>query len=147
MSGVNYPTRSPIAVAKTIAPLIQGKTVCDLGCGHGEMLSAFSAMEAKHVIGLEHDPELCVVARQKGFEVIEGNILEMAIPEADVYYDWTPLPTALKVIDRISSGIIIVGNFPHANGKLDIYNGIRLNIHFNEREKDEIFQITIIDKR
>lgn len=141
------PSISPNAVITTIGPIIFNKVVCDLGCGSGEFMQGLQNAGAKKVIGVERLKELCDKASNKGFDVINDDIVTMELPFADIYYDWTPLPSALDVIDKIKDAIVIVGNMPHINNELDKYEGIRLNIKHDERNIEEIFQITIIDKR
>lgn len=137
----------PLAI-EILSPIFNGKTVCDVGCGGGAIMELFMKYGAKKCIGIEQRPELVQQARVKGFEVMEGDINSIELPHADIYYNWTPLPTFLNVVDRIQEGIIICGYMPWANKDLEKYNGIRIIVPgFASSEKDaSVFELTIIDK-
>lgn len=117
---------TPLLAIEILSPIFKDKTVCDLGCGGGAILEAFLKYGAKTCIGIEHNPALVQEARTKGFNVIEGDINSLELPKVDVYYNWTPLPTFMNVIEKVEKGILICGYMPHMNKSLEKYNGIRL---------------------
>lgn len=84
------PHRSPMAVSEAIKDLLQDKVVCELGCAEGDNL-AFMGRYAKRVLGVEMKRNRYKHAKQRGFEVVVGNYLEIDIPDADVYYYWPNL--------------------------------------------------------
>lgn len=80
--------QTPPEVADLIKDIIQGKTVCDVGCGGGSFMVAL-AQYAKQVKGVEEEKELADIAGDKGFEVWSENAFSFPLPEADVYYLWS----------------------------------------------------------
>ena len=143
----NEPRRTlPLAI-EILAPIYKDKIVCELGCGTGSTMELFINYGAKKCIGIEILSELVEIARKKKLMVIEGDVCSIKIPKADEYYNWTPLPTATYVINRIKKGIIICGHMPHLNEELDKYGGVRINVPCEETEWDSTnFEITIIKK-
>lgn len=103
---------SPVIVAEIVKEIIKGKKVCDIGCRKGFLLSAF-AKYASEVVGIEKDENFCQICRNKGLNVINGDVFEMEIPEADVYYFWFGEEHALRVIKKLreqnKTGLVIRG--------------------------------------
>lgn len=142
---LSYPNRSPIILAKVLEPLISGKSVCDLGCGHGDLLLAFMEVGAKYVVGIERDLVKGDIAISRKLNVIIGDVMEVRIPEVDIYYNWLNLPTALDVIQKIKSGLIIYGDyrdFPNIDNKI---GGYKIQIPSMEGDYS-LFQIHITKK-
>lgn len=108
---MRLPGHSPLAVADSVKDLITGKTVCDVGCGQGELMEEF-AKYAKKVIGMEEVPEVAQIARNKGLTVIETNTFFDRLPEADVYYIWTKdtMGVYLKALYEGTKGTFIMGD-------------------------------------
>ena len=61
------------------------------------------------------------IAKSKGLDIVNDDISKMEIPEADIYYDWTPIPAILDGLEKIKSGTVIVGHAPHLNKTLEKY--------------------------
>ena len=51
------------------------RRVLDLGCGSGELLERLRPL-MEHVVGLELSESRCRAARQRGVEVLQGDLLE-----------------------------------------------------------------------
>lgn len=108
-----YPYRSPLIVAEVVKDLIQDKTVCDVGCGEGDVLMAMKPY-AKSVVGFERKPERYQQAIDRGLDVVVGDWDEVPLPDVQVYYSWGPTPDSNVVIanlvfDRPSFEMVIVG--------------------------------------
>lgn len=108
---MKLPGHSPLAVAEVVKDLIVDRTVCDIGCGQGELMEAF-AQYASSVIGLEEVSEVVQIARAKGLEVIETNSFFDKLPQADVYYLWTKdcMGIYLKALYEGTKGTFIFGD-------------------------------------
>ncbi|HEX3649093.1 MAG TPA: GNAT family N-acetyltransferase [Pseudonocardiaceae bacterium] len=61
----------------------RGATIVDLGCGTGFWLPRY-ATDAGHVIGVEPDPELRTLARQRHDDVRAGSAEHLPLPDASV---------------------------------------------------------------
>ena len=81
-----WPLRSPLDVYKAISPYTQGKRVCDLGCGKGDILAYLKANGyCSEIFGIE----LLANRLPEGRPYVkQGNYLTAPIPEADVYLLW-----------------------------------------------------------
>ena len=80
--------QTPAEVADLIQDIIQGKKVCDVGCGGGSFMVALSQY-AGEVIGIEENREWARVAADKGFDIMVANTFFYPLPEAEVYYLWS----------------------------------------------------------
>ena len=78
---------SPLIIAEMTKEIIKGKKICDLGCRKGFLLSAFKKY-AGEVVGVEKEKIFYKICKKKGLNVINGDIFEIKIPDADVYYFW-----------------------------------------------------------
>lgn len=105
------PGHSPLAIAELVKDIITDKVVCDIGCGHGELLVEFKKY-AKDVIGLEWDSDVAESAREKGVNVITTDSFYDKLPTADVYYIWTrdSMGVILKAIHEGTKGTFIIGH-------------------------------------
>ena len=97
---------APLTFSDKIKDIIKDKLFCDLGCGEGDFALCCKRFASK-VIGVEMDPDRAEIARMKGLDVIEGNLLSMDLPDADVYYIWIGYKTGI-VYDRIPSGKTVI---------------------------------------
>ncbi|MBX6751437.1 MAG: class I SAM-dependent methyltransferase [Micromonosporaceae bacterium] len=79
----------PPALAETIVADLPGRRLLDVGIGTGLSALPFRALGA-HVVGVEPDPRMAELARQRGFEV-----------EVARFEDWDP---AGRVFDAVISG-------------------------------------------
>jgi SAM-dependent methyltransferase len=98
--------RTPLTLSDKIKDLIAGKVFCDLGCGEGDFALCCKRY-AKQVIGVEFDPDRAEIARMKGVDVIEGDLLTIPLPDADIYYIWIGRK-GIMVLDRIPKGKTII---------------------------------------
>ena len=78
---------TPIECIEAIKSTIQNKKICDVGCNNGKTALLLKKYAAE-VFGIEKDPSLAIEARQKGIEVIEGDIVNIGLPPADYYFIW-----------------------------------------------------------
>ena len=78
---------TPSECIEAIKSTIENKKICDVGCNNGKTALSLKKY-ASEVIGIEKDSSLAIQARQKGIEVIEGDILSISIPSADYYFIW-----------------------------------------------------------
>ena len=97
---------APLTLSSKIKDIIKDKVFCDLGCGEGDFALCCKRFASK-VIAVEMDPDRAEIARMKGLNVIEGNLLSMNIPDADVYYIWIGYKTGI-VYDRIVKGKTVI---------------------------------------
>lgn len=104
---LEYPQRSPLIVAEAIKDIIKDKTVCDVGCGEGDLMKEF-AKYAKNVIGIEKNPDRLKVAVSNGFNV-RGGDARIRLPEADVYYVWMGRIFMTEVTPLIENKMIVFG--------------------------------------
>jgi 2-polyprenyl-3-methyl-5-hydroxy-6-metoxy-1,4-benzoquinol methylase len=58
----------------------KSKRVLDVGCGSGDFLEKMQYL-GWDAVGLETDPVLMKIAREKGIEVLEGDLLAMDLPD------------------------------------------------------------------
>lgn len=65
------------SVATFLSLIDSSKTVLSIGSGSGQVLERFQK-RGYRVIGLEPDPKLCQESRDKGFEVVEGSLANIA---------------------------------------------------------------------
>lgn len=104
--------RSPKDTADKIAHLIQGKVFCDLGCAKGGVVIA-ARKYARHSFGIERSKDAIASARAAGAEVIEGDVMLMDLPQADVYYSWITHDMQRQLHGRWYrgdiSGILVIG--------------------------------------
>jgi hypothetical protein len=107
-----FPWRSPLCIVEAIKDIITGKTVCDVGCGEGDIMAQM-AKHAKSVIGIEKDPARYSVAINRGLDILVGDFTTCEIPVVEVYYTWTYgemfLKTADILFERFSSFKLITG--------------------------------------
>lgn len=67
-----------LSSATTFLSLIDiSQVVLSIGSGAGEILERFQK-RGYHVVGLEPDPKLCQESRDRGFEVVEGSLSNIA---------------------------------------------------------------------
>lgn len=114
----DFPGRSPFAVVEAIKDIIKDKVVCDVGCFDGDLMVEMQKY-AKEVIGIEIDAIRYSNALAKGLKIIHGNFLEIDIPEADIYYNFTqlePVKGFIKRMEERGKGILVCGEY---YGQLD----------------------------
>ena len=99
-----YPTRGPAAVAYGLRSYIEGKVVCDLGCGGGDLVWLMGRW-AERAIGVENGVRYATAATPRGADNVSIEKLDyfkQPIPQADVYYFWPDDPATIDaLIDRL----------------------------------------------
>jgi len=103
----SFPNRSPLVVAEYLAPIITGRSVCDIGCHDGDLMEAFKRY-AKSVCGIELPGALATRAMLRDLDVVVGDVLETDPPKADVYYLWNQIAVRDAMIASLR-GIIVLG--------------------------------------
>ena len=63
----------------------EGKTVLDLGCGHGDMLWRAGAAGAKDVLGVDSDERICLDLRESSADVDNFSVLQYDINRLDSF--------------------------------------------------------------
>jgi predicted RNA methylase len=138
---------SPEKVAETLRPIIEGKVVCDVGCRSGVFMERLS-LYAKEVFGIEVNGKDADIAKEKGFNVIQGDARTIDLPDADVYYVWVAEPHLLSIIKRITKGIVVVGSYLFSeNKKITEYlgSGVQIDIPnlVTESGYEKTFRLTV----
>jgi SAM-dependent methyltransferase len=104
----SYPWRGPAVVPHVMRPYILEKTVCDLGCGGGD-LAWLMGRWAHHVTGIEIDHKRHAIAtRTRGangeqlplraftnVSIEKRDYIKGGIPKTDVYYFWPNDPDTI----------------------------------------------------
>jgi hypothetical protein len=120
----NYPYRQPLALVAYMARYIVDKTVCDIGCGCGDILAEMSRY-AESIIGVEIDTRFRDELARRDIErdfIIWGDVLELDLPQCDVYYLWISSDPALnhKIADMLPNGSILVD----ATTRLNLFDDV-----------------------
>ena len=100
-----FPIRSPIQTAEAIRRFIRGKIICDVGCASGDMVLQFSKY-AKYAYGINWDQNEAATARERGADVVVGDVFNMDLPYADYYFIYWGPGEAVPFLDRMR-------NHPH----------------------------------
>ena len=102
-----YPHRSCLDIVDHFKDIIKDKSVCDVGCGAGDLLEyiRFNKL-AKEVHGIERCSKRYTDERKY---VIHGDIHTVELPKADVYLMWLSKSFSYgRLIERISKGSTII---------------------------------------
>ena len=96
----DYPMRGPAAAVYGLRPYIEGKIVCDLGCGGGDLLWLMGRW-AEKAIGVEYDSGRYRKAMEQRGELDNVTVrcldyFSEPIPDADVYYCWPNDPVTIE---------------------------------------------------
>ncbi len=91
---------TPAKVVALITEKINGKTVCDLGCGTGNFMEAMKDAGAT-VKGIEQTTQLATIAGDQGLDVENRNFLAGDLPEADVYYIYQDDRVLGEFVDKV----------------------------------------------
>ncbi|MBX3188951.1 MAG: hypothetical protein KF819_18165 [Labilithrix sp.] len=91
------------------AGLGPGKTFVDLGAGLGKVAMLVALLSGARAIGVELDAHLVAHARAAsralgldGVELVEGDLRDVALPPADVYYMYIPFAGSAAVVERLA---------------------------------------------
>ena len=141
-----YPFRGPLDIVENIKDIIQGKRVCDLGCGKGDLLALMSQY-AESVCGVEINKEKADTAKSRGLEIYNDNIYEK-IPNADVYYVWVSSQVALveyliKIIKH--ECVFMLGSrkgFKPMEDIVEKYGGYNIYSEYTESTDKHILEMT-----
>ena len=101
-----YPHRICLDIVENFKNILKGKTVCDLGCGSGDMLEYIRINKyANKVLGLEYSSR---IDKTRSY-IIQGNILKSKIPESDIYYFWLGRDFPYnEVISQLKKNTVII---------------------------------------
>jgi hypothetical protein len=90
------------------AGLGPGKTFVDLGSGLGKVVLLVALLSGARAYGVEVDPPLVSHARSAAgalgldhAQFVEGDIREVSLPAADVYYMYVPVTRSSAVVSRL----------------------------------------------
>lgn len=147
MEIIPYPARSPIIISDVLQPLIQDKVVCDVGCSAGDLMLAFKHY-AKNVIGIEWELDRFPEKAAKDLNIIKADALatNFIMPQADVYYIWVNSLEVGALIDKIDSGIIVLGDYGDKPDIKEDFGGITIKVPFKDSEYKGWWRLTIIQK-
>lgn len=115
----DYPWRGPAVVVHALAPYITDKTVCDLGCGGGD-LAWLMGRWAKKVVGVEQNSDrlnkafIASPVRTRDNVTFEKlDYFAEPVPDADVYYFWPDeamsLVPLMEMLEKIERPFLLVG--------------------------------------
>jgi|TARA_R110000824_G_scaffold82768_10_gene207486 SAM-dependent methyltransferase len=139
-----YPWRGAAVVAHALAPYIQGKVVCDLGCGGGD-LAWLMGRWAKEVVGVEFDSNRLDKALVPSPARVRDNVtfkkldyFASPIPDADVYYFWPneamSLLPLMEMLEEREKPLLLIG-------------GARLDFLQSEIDQQEVVGWSGVKKR
>ncbi|HVY25874.1 MAG TPA: methyltransferase domain-containing protein [Polyangiaceae bacterium] len=106
-------TYSPTGMAEVSFLLEQGdlgpgRVLVDLGSGLGKVVLLAALLTGAQAVGIELDAELVAAARAaasalqlQGTRFIQGDLREVPLPEADVYYMFIPLARSSELLQRL----------------------------------------------
>jgi 16S rRNA (adenine1518-N6/adenine1519-N6)-dimethyltransferase len=84
---------------------VKGKRVIEIGAGDGRLTSALLEQKPEKIFAVEKDARFAELLRQKftglPVEIIEGDFLEMELPEADVVIGNIPYYISSDIVFRI----------------------------------------------
>ncbi len=88
---------------------MQGETLFDLGCGDGRVLIYAALHRGLRGVGIESDPSLVALARERveaaglsgQIEIIEGDALDARLDDADIVYAFVPAAAVGHLADRL----------------------------------------------
>ena len=104
--------RSPRDTADKIRHLIEGKVFCDLGSAGGVVIVG-ALKYASRAFGVERSRDALSGTKRKGLDVIDGDVMTMELPPADVYYCWISHDCQREMIKRWNegkiSGTLVIG--------------------------------------
>lgn len=110
---------SPVEVAQALAPMIKGKVVCDLGSHTGKFAADLNKY-AKKVICVDKEKKDLKKCKKRGLETVQGDIYEIDLPKADIYYAYVHIYDSTKIVDALDKGILIL-SYPKARFKQKDY--------------------------
>jgi SAM-dependent methyltransferase len=104
-----YPYRSPMHLVDAVKDLIENKSVCDVGCGMGDILE-YIKVYAKDVVGFENYQPFVNVAHQNNrpYVIKQDLTLLSTLPDADVYFMWTGDTLMNDMINKMKKDCIII---------------------------------------
>ena len=106
-----FPYRSPLSIVDDFKETIKNKSVCDLGCGAGDLLVRMKQVGAKDIIGLEiNNRKLNLAHKNMRTFVLKKDFLNDEIPDCDVYFIWicSLLTNVYELINRIKPNKTII---------------------------------------
>jgi SAM-dependent methyltransferase len=130
---------------KALAGVVPGGRLLDIGCAGGHFLSVARAF-GYEVAGIEYNVSMARVARERGFDVLQGDVMQVEIPgRFDVIHmedvlEHLPDPHSLlgKVVSALAPGGVVVVDGPlEAQSCLGLLP-LRLNRRIRRIEDPEV---------
>jgi len=118
----NYPWRQPLALVEPVKEYIRGKSVCDIGCGAGDILIEMEKY-ASSICGVEYDLNIKSALDnrriKRGF-IKWGSVLDIDFPICEVYYIWISSDKKLNhaIVDKMPDGALLLD----ATTRLDLFD-------------------------
>lgn len=144
----SFPWRSASTSPEGLKDIMQGKSVCDIGCAEGDMLMQFAKV-ASRVVGIERDMDRFRPAVERGLKVLSGNFFRIKnrdFPVCDVYHLWGPSPeTSQLMVDHLmghekvrNCTILTAGRdgAPHVKASVEKWGGHVRAIPYKEFNED-----------
>jgi len=129
--------RSPRDIGKYLEPYIKDKVFCDVGCSVGVVLKSVLPY-VREAIGIEKCPDKVAKCIEDGLNVIQGDVLSIKLPEADVYYCWIAHNINRIIHDKIQKGLVIIGAEKFVIEEVDVLNKLKpdklITFQFDEGE-------------
>jgi ubiquinone/menaquinone biosynthesis C-methylase UbiE len=69
------------AEVETVADLVRGREVLEVGCGTGLILARLAGL-ARRAVGVDLSPGMLALARERGLDVVEANATALPFPDA-----------------------------------------------------------------
>jgi len=118
----NYPYRQPMDIVKPLIPYITNKSVCDIGCGCGDVLFELGK-HASEIFGIEFNMEFKNQLEKIGVDrsfIKWGDVFETEIPKSDVYYIWISSDVSLnrRIIDLLPKDSLVID----ATARLELFS-------------------------
>jgi 16S rRNA A1518/A1519 N6-dimethyltransferase RsmA/KsgA/DIM1 with predicted DNA glycosylase/AP lyase activity len=129
-----FPERTPLDIIDTISKYIKDKTICDIGCGAGDLLYQIKKLGlSDKIIGIERNEKRGLNGRDF---IIIGDFTKLNIPKCDAYLIWLGFDQ-YDVINNLPNSIIIdLTSEPTKNHLNKMNNRLHLiekkSYHYNE---------------
>lgn len=99
------PWRGPIEIPEALREYYEGKTVVEIGCAAGDYIPGWLKY-AKHYTGYEKRRDWYSLAAGRAdigdnVTLLNEFVTPESIPEAALYYSWTPVPPYQLFVDRM----------------------------------------------
>jgi len=101
-----WPERSPLDLVPALSDILTGKSVCDIGCGAGDLLEEIRCLGiSDKVVGIELMSSKVPASRRS--HIICGDLRGMELPVCDVYLLWVNDDLYSLVADLPSGSVFV----------------------------------------